>query len=47
MNTCFVLPTMLMFWPHRVHRFPADVTALGLRDLLVQQNLMEPGLVLQ
>lgn len=38
----FVLPTMLTLWPDHVHQFSADGTALGLGDLLVQQNLMEP-----
>jgi len=43
----FILPTMLMLWPDHIHQFSADVTALELGDLLVQQGLMEPGLVLQ
>lgn len=43
----FILPTMLMLWPDHTHQFSADVTALELGDLLVQQGLMEPGLVLQ
>lgn len=33
---------MLTLWPDHVHQFSADGTALGLGDLLVQQNLMEP-----
>ena len=38
---------MLMLWPDHIHQFSADITALELGDLLVQQGLMEPGLVLQ